>query len=136
MSSVSRNTRSQTNPTPAPASAKIPSTPTKAPGTDTATLTQEALRKAAAEREVAINELAEFEVQLAAKRVANLKSLARPLPNDSPTHWGQGVVYRAGTSQVHCKEMDKVPSIYPLGTSQVHSEFSLPISMQFSQPRK
>ena len=57
-------------------------------------------------------------------------------PPPHPEHWGQGVVYRAGTSQVHCKEMDNVPSIYPLGTSQVHSEFSLPISMQFSQPKK
>ena len=56
--------------------------------------------------------------------------------NIEGTHWGQGVVYRAGTSQVHCKEMDNVSSIYPLGTSQVHSEFSQPISMQFSQPRK
>ena len=53
-----------------------------------------------------------------------------------PTHWGQGVVYQAGTSQVHHKEMDNVPTIYLLGTSQVHSEFSQPISIQFSQPRK
>ena len=58
------------------------------------------------------------------------------LDGHSMGHWGQGVVYRAGTSQVHCKEMDDVPSIYPLGTSQVHSEISPPISMQFSQPRK
>ena len=28
----------------------------------------------------------------------------------SGIHWGQGVVYRAGTSQVHCKEMDKEPT--------------------------
>jgi len=27
-------------------------------------------------------------------------------------HWGQGVVYRAGTLQIHCKDMDKVPTIY------------------------
>ena len=52
------------------------------------------------------------------------------------THWGQGVVYPAGTLQVHCKKMDKVPSMYPLGTSQVHSEFSQLISMQFPQPRE
>ena len=58
------------------------------------------------------------------------------VPPARTTHWGQGVVYRASTSQVHCKEIDNVPSIYPLGTSQVHSGFSLPISMQFSQPRK
>ena len=28
------------------------------------------------------------------------------------THWGQRVVYRAGTLQIHCKDMDKVPTIY------------------------
>ena len=30
-------------------------------------------------------------------------------------HWGQGVVYRAGTLQIHCKDMDKVPTIYQPG---------------------
>jgi len=50
------------------------------------------------------------------------------------SHWGQGPVYRAGTSQVHHKEMDKVPSMYPPGTSQVHPEFSLPIFLQFPWP--
>ena len=28
------------------------------------------------------------------------------------SHWGQRVVYRAGTLQIHCKDMDKVPTIY------------------------
>jgi len=36
-------------------------------------------------------------------------------------HWGQGPVYQAGTLQVHCKEMDNVPRIYPPGPSKVHS---------------
>ena len=27
-------------------------------------------------------------------------------------HWGQGVVYQAGTLQIHCRNMDKVPTIY------------------------
>src|ERR1700742_1902063 len=48
-------------------------------------------------------------------------------------HWGQGPVNRAGTLQVHCKEMDKVPGMYPPGTPQVHSEFSLPVFLQCSQ---
>ena len=28
------------------------------------------------------------------------------------SHWGQRVVYQAGTLQIHCKDMDKVPTIY------------------------
>ena len=28
---------------------------------------------------------------------------------DIGSHWGQGAVYRAGTLQVYCKEMDKEP---------------------------
>ena len=39
----------------------------------------------------------------------------------------------AGTSQVHCKDMDKVPGKNPPGTSQVHSEFSQPVSLQCSR---
>jgi len=31
-------------------------------------------------------------------------------------HWGQGVVSWAGTLQVHCKDMDKVPGKNPPGT--------------------
>jgi len=50
--------------------------------------------------------------------------------HDSPDrHWGQGVVSWAGTSQVHHKDMDKVPGKNPPGTSQVHSEFSQPVSL-------
>ena len=49
-------------------------------------------------------------------------------------HWGQGPVYQAGTLQVHCKEMDKAPCMYPPSTSQVHSEFSLPMFLQFPWP--
>jgi len=30
-------------------------------------------------------------------------------------HWGQGVVYWAGTLQIHCRDMDKVPTIYQPG---------------------
>ena len=50
------------------------------------------------------------------------------------THWGQGVVYRTGTLQVHCKEMDNVPTIYLPSTLQVCSEFSGPISLQCPSP--
>ena len=28
------------------------------------------------------------------------------------SHWGQRVVYQAGTLEIHCKDMDKVPTIY------------------------
>ena len=49
-------------------------------------------------------------------------------------HWGQGVVYRASTLQAHCKEMDNVPSIYLLGTSQVHSEFPSQFPYSFPSP--
>ena len=31
------------------------------------------------------------------------------------THWGQRVVYWAGTLQIHCKDMDRVPTIYRPG---------------------
>jgi len=34
---------------------------------------------------------------------------------DTGSHWGQGVVYQAGTLQIHCKDMDKVPTIYQPG---------------------
>jgi len=49
-------------------------------------------------------------------------------------HWGQGLIYQAGTLQVHHEEMDKVPGIYPPGPSQVHSECSLPVFLQFPWP--
>jgi len=59
----------------------------------------------------------------------------RDLPIVDPSfHWGHRPVYWAGTSQVHHKEMDKVPSMYPPSTSWVHPEFSLPISLQFPWP--
>ena len=45
-------------------------------------------------------------------------------------------MYRPGTSQIHLKEMDKVLGMCPPSTPQVHSEFSLPISLQFPQARK
>ena len=51
-------------------------------------------------------------------------------------HWGQGVVSQASTSQVHHKDMDKVPGKNPPGTSQVHSEFSQPVSLQCPWVRK
>ena len=61
-------------------------------------------------------------------------------PNDyskvSVIHWGQGLVYPAGTLQVHCKEMDKVPTKNPSSTLQTHSEFPKPISLQCSQCKK
>ena len=33
----------------------------------------------------------------------------------SRSHWGQRVVYQAGTLEIHCKDMDKVPTIYRPG---------------------
>ena len=54
----------------------------------------------------------------------------------SSTHWGQGVVSWASTSQIYHKEMDKVPSQYPPSIPQAHSGFSKPIFLQFSQHRK
>jgi len=44
------------------------------------------------------------------------------------SHWGQGPVYQAGTSQIHHKEMDSVPCMCPPSTSQIFSEFSLLVS--------
>ena len=61
---------------------------------------------------------------------------AAPAFAAGPSHWGQGPVYPAGTLQVHCKEMDKVPTKNPSGTLQTHSEFPKPISLQCSQHRK
>ena len=58
------------------------------------------------------------------------------VPGAGSSHWGQGVVSWAGTSQVHHKDMDKVPGKNPPGTSQVHSEFSQPVSLQCSWVRK
>src|SRR6266478_2209851 len=52
------------------------------------------------------------------------------------THWGQGVVYPAGTMQIHHNEMDKVPTTNQPSTLQTHSEFSKPISLQCTQYRK
>jgi hypothetical protein len=78
MSSVSRNTRSQVNPNQAPpvVSQKIKITPTKVPRQETA-------EKNASEREAAINELVNTEIQIATNRAANLRSLARPLLKDN-----------------------------------------------------
>ena len=42
----------------------------------------------------------------------------------------------AGTSQVHHKDIDKVPGKNPPGISQVHSECSQPVSLQCSWVRK
>jgi len=47
-------------------------------------------------------------------------------------HWGQGVVAWAGTSQVHHKDMDKVPGKNPPGTSQVHSECSQSLGQEMA----
>ena len=52
------------------------------------------------------------------------------------SHWGQGVVSWASTSQIHHKEMDKVPSQYLPSIPQFHSDSSKPIFLQFSQHRK
>ena len=57
--------------------------------------------------------------------------IKNPVLKGPATHWGQGVVYPAGTLQIHHKEMDKVPTKNPPGTLQIHSEFSKPISLVF-----
>ena len=51
-------------------------------------------------------------------------------------HWGQEVVFPPGTSQIHCKEMDKGPAKYPPRIFQVHSEYSQPVFLQFPHHRK
>jgi hypothetical protein len=81
MSSASHNTRSQTNPNPAPpvVSEKIKITPTKVPRQETA-------KKDASEREAVIDKLADTEAQIAAGRAANRISLARPLLDDSQSN--------------------------------------------------
>ena len=61
--------------------------------------------------------------------IFSLKADDPAMSNSS--HWGQGPVFQASTLQVHCKEMDKVPCMCPPSTSQVHSEFSLPVFLQF-----
>jgi hypothetical protein len=33
----------------------------------------------------------------------------------SRNHWGQGLVFQSRTSQIHHKEMDKVPAAFPVG---------------------
>ena len=40
---------------------------------------------------------------------------------DARIHWGQRVVYQAGTLQIHCKDMDKVPTHIPTWALEVHS---------------
>lgn len=97
MSSVSRNTRSQTNPT--VSNQKIQNTTTKVSGTDATTIRQEAVEKAAAEREAAIEKLADTEVQIAAKRAANLRSLTRPLPDDRAAGQASDVGDTSGRSR-------------------------------------
>ena len=47
---------------------------------------------------------------------------------------GARPVFQASTLHIHHKEMDKVPCMYPPNTSQVHSEFSLPVFLQFPWP--
>jgi hypothetical protein len=80
MSSISRNTRSQTNPT--LSNQKIQNATAKVSGTDATTIRKETNEKFAAEREAAIEKLADTEAQIATKRVTNLRSLTRPLASD------------------------------------------------------
>ena len=68
------------------------------------------------------------------KKTGDLAMHGRTSEGWTSTHWGQGVVYWTGTLQVHCKEMDNVPTIYLPGTLQVHPEFSKPIPLQCSSP--
>ena len=55
---------------------------------------------------------------------------------DGQSHWGQEPVSRAGTLQVHCKQMDNVIAVFPLRTLQEHCKFSKLIFMQFSMGRE
>ena len=43
----------------------------------------------------------------------------------SNTHWGQSPVSGPGTSQIHCKDMDKVLAPIPVGLCWLHWKFSL-----------
>jgi hypothetical protein len=61
-----------------------------------------------------------------ADQIKDLKA-GLALGGERVSHWGQGVVSRPSTSQIHCKEMDKGLSQYPPRTFQGHSEFSQPI---------
>jgi hypothetical protein len=54
----------------------------------------------------------------------------------TPLHWGQIPVFQARTSQIHCRYMDNLPTIYPPSTSQINSEFFQPIFLQCSGCRK
>jgi hypothetical protein len=50
----------------------------------------------------------------------------------SEYHWGQSPVSQPGTSQTHCKDMDKVLVLIPMGFFQLHSEFPLPVYLRFT----
>ena len=50
------------------------------------------------------------------------------------THWGQGAVFQPGTSQIHHKYMDKVPTSFPRSSCQLHSKFPLPVCLWFTDP--
>ena len=54
------------------------------------------------------------------------------LPLLSAGHWGQGLVFRSGTLQIHRKEMDNVPALIPVGSCQLHLKFPLPVYPQFA----
>ena len=56
------------------------------------------------------------------------------LPLSTYSHWGQGVVFWSSTSQIHCKDMDKVPTLFPAGSPQLHLKCSLPVYSQFTHP--
>ncbi|KAF9791140.1 hypothetical protein BJ322DRAFT_1216584 [Thelephora terrestris] len=103
MSSVSRNTRSRTNPT--ASSQNTQNSTAKTSGTDTTR--QEAVEKATAEREAVIEELVDTEAQIAAKRAANLRSLARPLPNDSQAR----LVGNTGDESGHSRDRGPADSV-------------------------
>ena len=51
---------------------------------------------------------------------------------DNTSHWGQIPVFRPGTSQIHCNEMDSVPALYRPSTLWVHLKFSKSVSLQCS----
>jgi hypothetical protein len=55
-----------------------------------------------------------------------------PSPNPSSYHWGQSLVFRPGTLQIHCKEMDNLLALILLGPCQFHSKCSLPVCLQFT----
>ena len=75
-----------------------------------------------------------FRVRLSATCFVDVVLGADWLVASHATHWGQGVVFWPGTSQIHHKYMDKVPTSFPRGSCQLHLKFPLPVCLWFTDP--